>query len=49
VEELMLDVMYELPSRKDVKRCLITREMVEKRSTADLLVHPSSLPNQESA
>jgi ATP-dependent Clp protease ATP-binding subunit ClpX len=49
VEELMLDVMYELPSRKDVKRCLITREMVEKRSTADLLVHPSSLPSQESA
>lgn len=49
VEELMLDVMYELPSRKDVKRCLITREMVEKRSTADLLVHPSSIPTPESA
>jgi ATP-dependent Clp protease ATP-binding subunit ClpX len=49
VEELMLDVMYELPSRKDVKRCMITREMVEKRSTAELLVHPSSLPKPESA
>lgn len=49
VEELMLDVMYELPSRKDVKRCLITREMVEKRSTADLLLHPSSIPTPESA
>ncbi|ACK66919.1 ATP-dependent Clp protease, ATP-binding subunit ClpX [Rippkaea orientalis PCC 8801] len=49
VEELMLDVMYELPSRKDVQRCLITKEMVEQRSTADLLVHPSSLPTPESA
>ncbi len=49
VEELMLDVMYELPSRKDVKRCLITKEMVEKRSTAELLVHPSSIPTPESA
>jgi ATP-dependent Clp protease ATP-binding subunit ClpX len=49
VEELMLDIMYELPSRKDVTRCVITREMVEKRSTADLLVHPSSLPKPESA
>jgi ATP-dependent Clp protease ATP-binding subunit ClpX len=49
VEELMLDVMYELPSRKDVQRCTITKEMVEKRSTAELLVHPSSLPTQESA
>jgi ATP-dependent Clp protease ATP-binding subunit ClpX len=49
VEEVMLDVMYELPSRKDVRRCLITREMVEKRSSADLLLHPSSLPKPESA
>jgi len=49
VEELMLEVMYELPSRKDVTRCTVTREMVEKRSTAELLVHPSSLPKPESA
>ncbi|MEG3849395.1 ATP-dependent protease ATP-binding subunit ClpX [Microcoleus sp. herbarium19] len=49
VEELMLDVMYELPSRKDVARCTITSEMVEKRSTAELLVLPSSLPKPESA
>lgn len=49
VEELMLEVMYELPSRKDVTRCMITREMVEKLSTAELIVHPSSLPKPESA
>jgi ATP-dependent Clp protease ATP-binding subunit ClpX len=49
VEELMLDVMYELPSRKDVSSCTVTREMVEKRSTAELLLHPSSLPKPESA
>ncbi|WP_058999979.1 ATP-dependent protease ATP-binding subunit ClpX [Leptolyngbya sp. NIES-2104] len=49
VEEMMLDIMYELPSRKDVTRCTITREMVEKRSTAELLLHPSSIPKPESA
>ena len=49
IEEIMLDVMYELPSRDDVKKCTITREMVENRSTADLLMHPSSLPEPESA
>lgn len=49
VEEIMLDVMYELPSRKDLTLCTITREMVEKRSTADLLLHPSSIPKPESA
>jgi ATP-dependent Clp protease ATP-binding subunit ClpX len=49
VEELMLDVMYELPSRKDLTRCTITREMVEKRSTAEILIHPASVPKPESA
>ena len=49
VEELMLDVMYELPSRQDVRRCLITKEMVEKRSTSELLIHPASLPQPKSA
>ncbi|MBE9077840.1 ATP-dependent protease ATP-binding subunit ClpX [Romeria aff. gracilis LEGE 07310] len=49
IEEIMLDVMYELPSRKDVNHCTITPEMVEERSTANLLLHPSSLPKPESA
>ncbi|MFP4132603.1 MAG: ATP-dependent protease ATP-binding subunit ClpX [Halothece sp.] len=49
IEEIMLDIMYDLPSRKDIRSCEITREMVEKRSTAELLLHPSSLPKPESA
>ncbi|ACB53786.1 ATP-dependent Clp protease, ATPase subunit [Crocosphaera subtropica ATCC 51142] len=49
VEELMLDVMYELPSRKDVQKCMITKEMVEQRSTSELLLHPSSMVTPESA
>ncbi|MGB0562705.1 MAG: ATP-dependent protease ATP-binding subunit ClpX [Spirulinaceae cyanobacterium] len=49
VEELMLEVMYEIPSRKDVSRCVITPEMVEKRSTAELIIHPSTLLKPESA
>ncbi len=49
VEELMLEVMYEVPSRKDIKHCTITPEMVERRSTSELIVHPHSLPKPESA
>ncbi|MCM1982315.1 ATP-dependent protease ATP-binding subunit ClpX [Lyngbya confervoides] len=49
VEEIMLDVMYELPSRKDMTTCEITAKMVEQRSSADLLLHPSSIPTPESA
>lgn len=49
IEEIMLDVMYDLPSRKDIRSCQITKDMVEKRSTSELLLHPSSLPKPESA
>ncbi|MEY2832472.1 MAG: ATP-dependent Clp protease regulatory subunit, partial [Cyanobacteriota bacterium] len=46
---LMLEVMYEIPSREDVYQCIITEEMVEKRSTAELIVHPASYRKPESA
>ncbi|NJK48838.1 ATP-dependent protease ATP-binding subunit ClpX [Candidatus Gracilibacteria bacterium] len=49
VEELMLDMMYELPSNKEIRHCTITRDMVEKYSTTKLLVHPTSFPRLESA
>jgi ATP-dependent Clp protease ATP-binding subunit ClpX len=32
LEELMLDLMYTLPSQKRVRECEVTREMVEKRN-----------------
>lgn len=41
VEEVMLDFMYEVPSRTDIKVCHITQELVDKRSTSELLQLPS--------
>ncbi|NPV78875.1 MAG: ATP-dependent Clp protease ATP-binding subunit ClpX [Firmicutes bacterium] len=29
IEKIMLNVMYEVPSRSDVKKCVVTREVVE--------------------
>ena len=34
LEELMLDLMYHLPSQKKVKEFEVTREMVEKRAAS---------------
>ena len=30
IEEALLDVMFELPSRDDVRKCVVTRETIEK-------------------
>ena len=43
IEELMLELMYELPSRKDVKTFTITRELVDQRTKAKVLTHPGAL------
>lgn len=49
VEQLMLDIMYEVPSRKDLVNCTITYDMVEKLSSAEIIQHPTALPQPESA
>ncbi len=36
LEEIMLDTMYELPSRNDIQSCLITEDVVLKRQSPDL-------------
>ncbi|MBY0358389.1 MAG: ATP-dependent protease ATP-binding subunit ClpX [Candidatus Obscuribacterales bacterium] len=41
VEEIMLDIMYEVPSRTDINTCHITKDLVQKRSSAELLQLPT--------
>ena len=38
VEEVMIDVMFEAPSRPELKKCVVTRDLIEKRSSSALLV-----------
>ena len=51
VEEIMLDIMYEIPSRDDIKVFRITPELVKKESeTSELIVHPNAkMPKGEIA
>ncbi len=49
VEELMLDLMYNLPSSKDVSHFTITRDIVEQRTKAKVLPYPGVIGQQESA
>ncbi|MCP9828379.1 MULTISPECIES: ATP-dependent protease ATP-binding subunit ClpX [unclassified Synechococcus] len=49
VEELMLDVMYDIPSNDAITTFTITRELVEQRSRAKILPYPGLVDKQESA
>lgn len=41
VEELMLDIMYDIPSKDDVKKFVITKDMVENMNKAELIQLPT--------
>lgn len=49
VEELMLPIMFEAPSREDLKVFEVTQEMVEKKNSAEVLKMPDKKPKGEIA
>jgi ATP-dependent Clp protease ATP-binding subunit ClpX len=52
IEKLMMNLMYEMPSRSDIKRCLITKNMIEGNEEAVLIsqaVEPRKKKKEESA
>ena len=38
IEETMLDIMYDIPNREDVKKCLITKETVQEKGNPTLVL-----------
>jgi ATP-dependent Clp protease ATP-binding subunit ClpX len=39
LEEIMLDVMYEIPSQNNVEKCIITKESVEQNIKPELVIN----------
>jgi len=38
IEKVMMDIMYDIPSRSDVKKCVITKETIENNQQPTLLL-----------
>ena len=49
VEELMLDVMYDIPTTHDIDKFTITKEMVEKQDEVDNQAELIHLPNNKTS
>ena len=45
IEEILLEVQFELPSRRDVTKCVITRETISKGLNPTLVTH--GVPDDE--
>ncbi|MGP3777232.1 ATP-dependent Clp protease ATP-binding subunit ClpX [Halanaerobium saccharolyticum] len=49
VENAVLDIMYDLPSRPEIKKCIITKEVIEEDADPILEIEDESLEEEESA
>ena len=49
VEEIMLDIMYDVPAKTDVKKLTVTAEMVKNRKNAELIQLPTAQDKEISA
>lgn len=47
IEATMLDVMYELPSRDDIVKCIITADTITKKSEPKLLLADGTVLNKD--
>jgi ATP-dependent Clp protease ATP-binding subunit ClpX len=49
VEEIMLNVMYEIPSRNDVTKCIITKDVISKKEEPLLVTVDKKKKKEETA
>ncbi|HXI17709.1 MAG TPA: ATP-dependent Clp protease ATP-binding subunit ClpX, partial [Chloroflexota bacterium] len=55
IEDVLLDVMYEIPSRADVKRCLVTEDVINGlghpilENRPERTIPDSAIPEEKSA
>ncbi|MBD7935655.1 MULTISPECIES: ATP-dependent protease ATP-binding subunit ClpX [Cytobacillus] len=47
IEGIMLDVMFDLPSRDDIKKCIITKETVLENGSPKLLLEDGTIVKEE--
>nr|MBA3327140.1 ATP-dependent Clp protease ATP-binding subunit ClpX [Solirubrobacterales bacterium] len=49
IEETLLEVQFELPSRRDVKKCVVTKETIDKGLSPTLVTEaaPDERPDQQ--
>ncbi len=48
IEEILLEVQFDLPSRRDVKKCVVTKETVEKGLTPTLVTEAAPEEHEDS-
>ena len=47
IESAITDVMFDIPSRDDVEKCIVTKEMIAEGAKPELVLNPEKLPKRK--
>ncbi len=47
IESAITDAMFEIPSRDDVVKCIVTEDMIESGSKPELIINPDARPQRK--
>ena len=48
IEETMLDVMYDIPSAKNIEKCIVTKDMVDGKAMPNMVINDNKKPLKKS-
>ncbi|MCI8273246.1 MAG: ATP-dependent Clp protease ATP-binding subunit ClpX [Clostridia bacterium] len=48
IEDIMIDIMYDIPSNEKIERCIITRETVNENSAPKIIENPNKVKKTKS-
>ncbi|MEN6313516.1 MAG: ATP-dependent Clp protease ATP-binding subunit ClpX [Clostridiaceae bacterium] len=49
IEEIMLDVMYDIPSTNNVEKCIVTKDTIDKQAIPQLVINENRKPLKKTA
>ena len=49
LEEVMLEIMYDIPSRRDIKKCVVTKETIEDKEPPRMVLVDRKMKKEEPA
>jgi ATP-dependent Clp protease ATP-binding subunit ClpX len=49
IEEVMLDVMYDIPSANDIEKCIVTKDTIDKGTKPELILNENKKPLKKAA
>ena len=47
IEEIMRDIMFDIPSNPKIEKCIVTKETVDEKTKPEIIINESKEPKKQ--